>query len=116
MPAGKFDNIIWDAAIEHFTPKEIDDILKEIKTRLNKGGILSGYTIVKKNDGQKSLSHHEYEFENKEDLLRFFVPFFKNITIFETIFPSRHNLYFWASDENSLPFSKDWKHSVSIQQ
>ncbi|MEK7116777.1 MAG: class I SAM-dependent methyltransferase [Patescibacteria group bacterium] len=113
MPQGKFDNIIWDAAIEHFTPKEINNILKEIKTRLNKEGILSGYTIVKKDDGQKSLSHHEYEFENKEDLLNFLAPFFKNVTVFETIFPSRHNLYFWASDESDLPFAKNWKHSIS---
>ncbi len=111
MPTGNFDNVIWDAAIEHFTPIEIEKIIKEIKLRLKKNGILSGYTIVEKNNGQKSLSHHEYEFKNKEDLMRFFSPHFKKVTIFETIYPDRHNLYFWASDRE-LPFTPGWPHSI----
>jgi hypothetical protein len=60
------------------------------------GGILGGYTIVERPNG-KSLSHHEYEFKSKEDLARFFTPHFKHVTVFETIYPERHNLYFWAS-------------------
>lgn len=58
MPTGTFENIIWDAAIEHFTPDEIVKIFKDIKSRLTKDGILSGYTIVEKSDGKKSLDHH----------------------------------------------------------
>jgi len=112
MPAGKFGNVVWDAAIEHFTPDEIQKILKDIKSRLTSEGILSGYTIVEKSDGTKSLSHHEYEFKSKEDLLRFFTPHFKNVTVFETIYPSRHNLYFWASD-GWVPFRSDWPNVVS---
>jgi SAM-dependent methyltransferase len=112
MPAGKFENIVWDAAIEHFTPDEIQTILKDIKSRLTSEGILSGYTIVEKSDGTKSLSHHEYEFKSKEDLLRFLTPHFKNVTVFETIYPSRHNLYFWASD-GCLPFRSDWPNVIS---
>lgn len=115
MPTGRFDNIVWDAAIEHFTPYEIEQILKNIKSRLTSGGILSGYTIVEKADGTKSLSHHEYEFKSKEDLLRFFTPHFKNVTVFETIYPNRHNLYFWAS-EGSLPFRQDWPHAISVSK
>jgi cyclopropane fatty-acyl-phospholipid synthase-like methyltransferase len=89
MPEGSFDNIVWDAAIEHFTESEIDKIMKEIK---EKNGILSGHTIVERQEG-KSLSQHEYEFKNMADLKRFFTPYFKNVTVFETIFPERHNLY-----------------------
>jgi SAM-dependent methyltransferase len=111
MPTGKFENIVWDAAIEHFTPDEIEKILKDIKSRLTDKGILSGYTIVEKPDETKSLSHHEYEFKSKEDLLRFLTPYFKNVTVFETIYPSRHNLYFWASD-GSLPFRSDWPNTI----
>ena len=106
MPKGKFENIVWDAAIEHFTPLEIKKLLQDIKSRLTSEGVLTGYTIVEKESGEKSLSHHEYEFRNKEDLLRFLEPHFRNVTVFETIFPSRHNLYFWASD-GLIPFSKD---------
>lgn len=112
IPDGAFENIVWDAAIEHFTPDEIQRILKDIKSRLTSDGILSGYTIVEKSDGTKSLSHHEYEFKSKEDLLRFFTPYFKKATVFETMYPSRHNLYFWASD-SSLPFRSDWPNAIS---
>ena len=111
MPQGSFQNVVWDAAIEHFTPNEIDRIIQEIKIRLTEDGILTGYTIVEGSDGKKSLSHHEYEFKSKEDLLRFFVPHFKNATVFETIYPSRHNLYFWASDL-TIPFSKHWDAAI----
>jgi hypothetical protein len=34
MPEGNFDNIVWDAAIEHFTESEINTLMKEIKERL----------------------------------------------------------------------------------
>jgi SAM-dependent methyltransferase len=45
MPEGLFENVVWDAAIEHFTPDEITKILDDIKSRLTDDGILSGYTI-----------------------------------------------------------------------
>jgi hypothetical protein len=112
MPQGKFENIVWDAAIEHFTEEEIDKILKDIKIRLTEHGILSGYTIVENQDGSKSLAEHEYEFKSKEDLMRFFTPHFKNVTVFETLYPSRHNLYFWASN-GYLPFSSEWPHAIT---
>jgi SAM-dependent methyltransferase len=107
MPAGQFENVVWDAAIEHFTPTEIEKILADIKSRLLPDGVLSGYTLVERSDGTKSLPQHEYEFKNKEDLHRFFTPHFRNVTVFETVFPSRHNLYFWASD-GPVPFSPAW--------
>ena len=71
------------------------------------GGVLSGYTIVERGDGVKSLSHHEYEFKSKEDLRRFLAPHFARVTVFETKHPGRHNLYFWASD-GVLPFQAEW--------
>lgn len=107
MPEGVFDNIIWDAAIEHFTETEIVAIMTNIKQRLSKGGVLSGFTIVERSDGKKMLPHHEYEFKSKEDLARFFTPHFLNVRVFETIYPDRHNLYFWASD-STIPFSEGW--------
>lgn len=114
MPQGVFNNIIWDAAIEHFTEAEIEDIMKNIKSRLTPDGILTGYTLCEKEDGLKALVHHEYEFKSKEDLQRFFEPHFKNVKVFETIYPSkfhefspRHNLYFYASD-SVLPFDNEW--------
>jgi len=111
MPEGKYENICWDAAIEHFTPDEIGSIMANIKDRLTSDGILSGYTIAEKADGQKQHTLHEYEFNDMKDLKRFLTPHFKNVRVFETIYPNRHNLYFWASDE-TLPFDKNWAHSI----
>lgn len=107
MPAGSYDNIIWDAAIEHFTPIEIETIMRSIKSRLCEAGILSGHTIVERIDHEKQLSHHEYEFKDKADLESFLIPHFKNVIVFETKWPDRHNLYFWASD-GPVPFSPGW--------
>lgn len=112
MPKGRFANVVWDAAIEHFTPAEIDAILAQITTRLTGDGILSGYTIARNASGQKQLAHHEYEFADKDDLLRFFTLHFRNVTVFETIYPGRHNLYFYASD-GVVPFGDGWANAVS---
>ena len=107
FPPGCFTNIIWDAAMEHFTESEISAILGAVKGCLKPNGILSGYTIVEKEDGQKHLHQHEREFRSKEDLMGFLTPHFKNAVVFETIHPQRHNLYFYASD-GPVPFSVQW--------
>lgn len=111
MPNGSYDNIVWDTAMEHFTPNEINSIMLDIKKRLIPDGILSGSTIVEQKTG-KSLEQHEYEFKDMSDLRRFLTPFFKNVTVFETIHPQRHSLYFWAS-EGVVPFSDKWQHWIN---
>lgn len=112
MPEGRFENIVWDAAIEHFTEEEIDKILNDITTRLVNGGVLSGYTIVEDPVAGKAHHEHEYEFKGKDDLLRFLTPHFKYVTVFETRYPTRHNLYFWASD-GVLPFRDEWPDMIT---
>jgi SAM-dependent methyltransferase len=97
LPEGPFDNIVWDAAIEHFTEKEIGTIMGAIVERLGADGILSGYTLTEDKTGKKSNALHEYEFKDKEDLRRFFTPHFKFVRVWDTIYPTRHNLYFVAS-------------------
>jgi SAM-dependent methyltransferase len=111
MPEGSFANVVWDAAIEHFTPAEIGQIMGGIKSRLTPTGVLSGYTIVERPDGIKHIHQHEYEFSDMNDLKRFLTPYFRNVRVFETIYPSRHNLYFWASDA-VLPFDREWPHAL----
>jgi SAM-dependent methyltransferase len=97
LPKGPFDNVIWDAAIEHFTEQEIDAVMAQIVESLGPDGILSGYTIVENETGKESLHLHEYEFKDAQDLRRFFTPHFKFVRVWETIYPTRHNLYFVAS-------------------
>lgn len=105
IPDGPFDNVVWDAAVEHFTEEEISAVMKRIKSVLTTEGTLSGYTIIEQEHGGKHLHQHEYEFRNKEDLSRFLTPYFKNVHVFETVFPSRSNLYFYATD-HMLPFDR----------
>lgn len=108
MPEGDYDNIIWDAVFAYFTDREVDRILLQIKDRLSAcRGTLSGTTQVRRADGRKHSTGHVYECSSKEDLLRFLSPYFVNVTVFETVHPDRHNLYFWASD-GTLPFGKEW--------
>jgi SAM-dependent methyltransferase len=109
MPPGKFDNIVWDAAIEHFTEAEITALMADIKGRLEPDGILSGYTIVER----EAVSHHEheYEFKSKEDLMRFLSPHFAHVKVFETVYPTRHNLYFFAGN-GQLPFDEQWDQQI----
>jgi SAM-dependent methyltransferase len=97
LPDGRFDNIVWDAAIEHFTETEIGNLMMQIVSRLTPDGILSGYTIVEAADGRKGNALHEYEFKDTADLRRFLTPHFRFVRVWETIHPTRHNLYFAAS-------------------
>ena len=113
FPVGQYDNILWDAAIEHFTEDEIASIMGNIKASLKPGGTLSGYTLVEPEDGGKHLHHHEREFHSKEDLAEFLTPYFKEVRVFETIHPERHNLYFYAG-ESTLPFDDDWCHALRV--
>ena len=105
IPEGPFENIVWDAAIEHFTESEIQSLIGRIKAVLKSNGILSGYTIVEPKHGGKHLHQHEYEFHSKEDLARFLTPYFKNVQVFSTTYPDRTNLYFYATD-SLLPFER----------
>ena len=108
LPDEKYDNVIWDVAIEHFSDQEIDLILNGIKSRLHHHGVLAGYTLVEKDDGTKHIHQHEREFKSKEDLLNILSPHFNNVKVFETFVPERHNLYFFASDHTALPFDAGW--------
>lgn len=106
IPEKKYDNVIWDAAIEHFTPDDAVKIINDVKKRLKENGILSGYTIVEQKGGKRSLEEHEYEYKSKNELFEFLIQFFKYVVVFETIYTERHNLYFFASD-TKLPIHEN---------
>jgi SAM-dependent methyltransferase len=103
IPDELFNNIVIDASLEYFSEDEILKLMHTIKSRLARGGIMSGYSIV------QQILHDEwrYVFKTKEDLVRFLRPYFRNIRVFETIYPGRHNMYFYAGD-GELPFDENW--------
>ena len=43
--------------------------------------------------------------------MRFLAPWFTNVKVIETIYPERHNLYFFASD-GTVPFSGQWEYML----
>ncbi len=106
LPGGTFDNVIWDAAIEHFTVAEIGTLAIEIKSRLAPGGILSGYTLIE--DPERRHPDHEIEFRSRADLASLLTPHFANVAVIQTDYPTRKNLYFFASD-GPLPFAEQFK-------
>lgn len=115
IPDASVDNVIWDAAIEHFTESEIKEIMHKIKFILGDSGILSGYTIVERDDEKLSHHDHEYEFRSRDDLAIFLKGFFSYVRVFETKYTSRHNLYFYASDSATLPFDRNWESQITIE-
>jgi len=112
LPSGPFDNVIWDAAIEHFTETEIADLLAQIRCRLKSGGTLSGYTLIETD--HKAHHDHEYEFKSREDLARMLRPHFANVFVLQTTYPTRSNLYFFASD-GPLPFDEGHRNSLRVR-
>lgn len=107
LPEGSYHNILWDAAIEHFTLDEINQIIRNIQSRLTADGILSGYTLIADPDGP-GHDDHENEFESKNELSTLLKQHFKHVVVFDTKYPERHNLYFFASQE-PMRFLEDFQ-------
>jgi 2-polyprenyl-3-methyl-5-hydroxy-6-metoxy-1,4-benzoquinol methylase len=116
MPQGTFDNVAWDAAIEHFTETEMAQIITNIKKRLTPEGVLNGYTIIER-PGFKGHDDHEHEFANREELATLLKQYFKNVLILSTgyqdQFEQRDNLYFFASD-GAVPFDPSWPSALRV--
>lgn len=114
LPSGCYDHVVWDGAIEHFTEGEISDIVTRVKEKLAPSGIMSGYTVQEREEG---LQHpdHEHEFKSKSDLGQLLLRFFRNVLVFEMIYPERHNLHFIASD-STLPFDVNWQHAERLSR
>jgi SAM-dependent methyltransferase len=100
MPNEQFENIVWDASLEYFTREEIGPLLAGVKQRLGPEGILSGQVLLLETQAEE----HSHVFRTPEELAQFLRPHFRNIRLLETRYPSRHNVYFYASDA-ALPFS-----------
>jgi 2-polyprenyl-3-methyl-5-hydroxy-6-metoxy-1,4-benzoquinol methylase len=116
MPNGTFDNVAWDAAIEHFTEVEMAQIITNIKNRLTPEGVLNGYTIIER-PGFKGHEDHEHEFASREELAVLLKKYFKNVLILSTgyqdQFEQRDNLYFFASD-GAVPFDPSWPSALRV--
>lgn len=103
FPAGPFDNVIWDAAMNHFVEPEVAVILASVHRELNSDGVLSGYTVIESHD---DYAYTRMRFTGPEDLADLLGREFAHVAVLETPDRLRRNLYFFASDvAESLPFA-----------
>lgn len=104
VPEGPFNNVIWDAAIHHFTLAEAEVILASIHRSLAAGGVLSGYTVIEPND---DYAYSRVRFADPESLAKVLSAEFAHVAVLETPDALRRNLYFFASDvAKALPFAE----------
>jgi SAM-dependent methyltransferase len=102
LPAGPFDNVIWDSAIHHFTLAEAAAVLAAAHRSLRGGGVLSGYTMIEPGE---DYEYSRIDFADPGDLLALLGREFAHVAVVETSEAQRRNLYFFASDVRSaLPF------------
>lgn len=92
----KYDLIIFNAAIEHFKPEEVSQIFTSCKKIMQTNGLVFGYTLVE--DEDHVFDHHELLFKTKEDLKNLVKKDFNNVSCFESLSETRHNLYFLAKN------------------
>ncbi len=113
MPEGDFDNVVWDAVFMYITEEEGHACMRQIKKRLSASqGTLSGHTpLAEYHDERWKSPKQVNECRSREDLSKLLKPHFENITIFETDYSDRRNLYFWASD-GVLPFADGWESQI----
>jgi SAM-dependent methyltransferase len=102
LPAGPFDNVIWDSAIHHFTLAEAAAVLAAAHRTLRGDGVLSGYTVIEPGE---DYAYSRISFADPADLLALLGREFAHVAVVETSEAQRRNLYFFASDVRSaLPF------------
>lgn len=104
LPAGPFDNVIWDATIQYFTPDDIRAVLTRIRESLAPQGLLSGFTICGSAPG--AFAYNITTFRSAEELRQLLLQVFPHVTVYETIDRGRTSLYFYAATEpDAVPFS-----------
>jgi|SRR5581483_3638582 len=102
LPAGPFDNVIWDSAIHHFTLAEAAAVLAGAHRSLRGAGVLSGYAVLEPGD---EYEYTRSNFAEPADLLNLLGSEFAHVAVVETREAQRRNLYFFASDVvSALPF------------
>lgn len=104
LPAGPFDNVIWDSAIHHFTIAEAAVVLASAHRELTDDGVLSGYTVIEPGE---SYAYTQLRFNDAVGLAELLAGEFAHVSVLQTSDPLRQNLYFFASDlRAALPFAE----------
>lgn len=92
----KYDLIVFNAAIEHFKKEQVSKIFSSCKKILKRKALVFGYTLVE--DEDHVFDHHELLFKTKEDLKKLIENDFNEVSCFQSLSETRHNLYFLATN------------------
>lgn len=76
FPAERYDVIVWDGAIGHFSESDLSIILNKIVNALSPSGVFVGSESL----GIDGSDHLQY-FENEEALAAVFKPYFKHVFV-----------------------------------
>ena len=93
LPDGRFDNVVWNTAIHHFTREEAHAILTRIAGVLTPDGVLVGHTVIETGSEYKFARQ---SFRNAADLARLLATVFTHVCVRTSPEPGRLNLYFFA--------------------
>ena len=94
-----FDLVLFNAAIEHFKPEQLDYIFNSAKKVMKSESIFFTYTIVEDENKQNYLpDHHEMFFKGSKNLSEVVGKYFANTKTYENLVNKRHNIYCVASN------------------
>lgn len=79
----EYDIISMRGAIEHFSKGQQKDILNKISVSLKNGGYFCGDTVLARDSGEKSLEHHEFEWDDSKIANVMFKEYFSDIFVKE---------------------------------
>lgn len=114
LPAGPFDNVVWDTAIHHFTRTDALVILRHVAEVLTPDGCLSGHTVI---EHGSTYPYALQAFTDAGDLAALLNEVFPYVVIRTTTDPGRVNLYFFAArDRRALPFDPAREDTVALSQ
>lgn len=76
FPSEKYDVIVWDAAIGHFSKEGVQPVLQKITPALKEDGVFVGSESL----GHEGHDHLQF-FETTDDLKRLLTPHFKHVGV-----------------------------------
>jgi SAM-dependent methyltransferase len=114
LPAGPFDNVIWDSALTHFSEDDLQRILARVRGVLAPGGVLSGQVDYEPGG---DYSYAMLTLPDASSLARVLAGAFPHIYIRQSPDGPRTNYYFFCSGRReALPFSPEHPHVLTYSR
>ncbi len=109
-PRDRYDVIVWDGALGHFSGETTAVMLRKIATAIGSSGIFVGSESL----GREGSDHLQF-FDSVDDLRRMFAPHFKHVAIRQQQFPILNGTFlrneaYWRCTQDSRRLEYcDWE-------